>query len=59
MNKSELINLLYSNSEEELYIEKDGYLYEIEIGHQEEQFDGFDTVYPACIVLKPQEDERP
>ena len=52
MKKSELIELLYSANEEEVYIDIDGTLYEIEIGHCEEAFDGFDTVYPACLSLK-------
>lgn len=53
MNKYELIELLYSSDEEEVFIEIDDTLYEIEIGHQEETFDGFDTVYPASLTLKP------
>ena len=52
MKKSDLIELLYSASEEEVLIEIDDVLYEIEIDHIEETFDGFDTVYPACLALK-------
>ncbi len=53
MKKSELIRTLCSSSEEEVYIKApDGLLDDIEIEHIEEQFDGFDTVYPACIALK-------
>ena len=52
MKKSELIELLYSANEEEVYIDIDDTLYEIEIGHCEEAFDGFDAVYPACLSLK-------
>lgn len=33
-------------------VEIDDALYEIEIGHEDEAFDGFDTVYPACLTLK-------
>ena len=51
MTKSELINLLCSNDEEEVYIEIDDVLYDVEIGHQDMIFDGFDTAYPACITL--------
>lgn len=51
MQKSELINLLCSNDEEEVYINIDDVLYDVEIGHQDMIFDGFDTVYPACITL--------
>lgn len=58
MDKSELINLLYSNDEQEVYIEIDGMLYEFEIGHQEQAFDGFDTLYPACLTLKPINDNE-
>lgn len=54
MKKSELIRLLYSCSEEEVYIKNpnDGVLDEIEIEQIEETFDGFDTFNPACIALK-------
>ena len=36
-------------------LEIDGQLYGIadEPGHEPEQFDGFDTAYPAMIVLRP------
>lgn len=52
MKISELIELLYSVDEEEVYVNIDNDLYEIDIEHHEEVFDGFDTVYPACISLK-------
>lgn len=52
MKTSELIEILCSASEEEVYVEIDDTLYEIEIGHQDEAFDGFDTVYPACLTFK-------
>lgn len=58
MKTSELIEILCCASEEEVYVEIDDTLYEIEIGHQDEAFDGFDTVYPASITLKPQNDEN-
>lgn len=54
MRKSELIKLLSSSDEEEVYIEVENTLYDIETGHVDEVFDGFDTVYPACIALKPE-----
>lgn len=54
MRKSELIRLLSSSDEEEVFIDVDDTLYEIEPGHVDEVFDGFDTVYPACIALKPE-----
>lgn len=52
MNKSELIEQLYSMDEEEIFIEIDNIQYEIEVSQVEEVFDGFDTVYPASISLK-------
>lgn len=57
MKTSDLIELLSSANEEEVFIEIDDTLYEIEIGHQEEMFDGFDTVYPACLTLKPKQEQ--
>ncbi len=53
MTKSELIRQLSSASEDEVLIEIDGTLYEFDFGHQEETFDGFYTVFPACLTLKP------
>lgn len=53
MKKSELIRLLSSSEEDEVYIETDEATYDIEIGHIEQQFDGFATLYPAFIALKP------
>lgn len=52
MNKSELIELLLSSDEEEVFVEIDGWRHEIEIVHVEEAFDGFDEVFPASISLK-------
>lgn len=52
MEKSQLISILEQMGEEEIFVEIDGTLYDIEIGQVEEVFDGFDTVYPACISLK-------
>lgn len=52
MKISDLIEQLYSADEEEVFVEIEGELYEIEFGHEEEAFDGFDTVYPACLTLK-------
>lgn len=52
MKISELIELLYSVDEEEVFVNLDGELYEIDIEHHEETFDGFDTVYPSCISFK-------
>ena len=54
MNKYDLINALSSAEEDEILIDIDGVLYEIDenIGHEDQKFDGFDTLYPAAIVLK-------
>lgn len=59
MNKFDLIDALSSKSEQEVLIEIDGMLYEIEedLGYAPAAFDGFDTVYPAAIVLKPKMEE--
>lgn len=57
MNRLELIELLSSASEDEVFIDSDGLLYDIEIGHEAEQFDGFDTVYPASLTLKPKQEQ--
>lgn len=52
MNKYELIDLLSSSDEEDVYIQaEDGLLDDFSVEHVEEQFDGFDTVYQACIKL--------
>ena len=52
MDKSELISLLSSSDEEEVYIQfEEGFLDDFELEHVEEQFDGFDTVYPPAIKL--------
>lgn len=54
MNRLELISILSSMQEDEVYIEgQDGILYdEIEVGQCEEAFDGFYTAYPAGVTLK-------
>ena len=57
MNKSELIDALFSAPEEEVLIEIDNQLQEIAgFGHAAAEFDGFCTVYPACITIKIKED---
>lgn len=58
MNKSELIEHLFSAEEDEVLIDVDGTLYEIEIDHVEQSFDGFYTLYPAAISLKPKQPEE-
>lgn len=59
MKISELVKLACSQRDEnemdadpEVYImDEDGVLYDIEVGYVPEQFDGFETAYPACIKL--------
>lgn len=58
MKKSELIERLFSESEDEVYIEIDGILYDIDFGHQEATFDGFYTAYPASLILKPKDESE-
>ena len=54
MNKYELIELLSSSDEEEVFIETDEFeIHDFSVEHLEEQFDGFATFSPAAIVLKP------
>lgn len=59
MKKSRLIELLSSASEEYVAIEIDGQLYGIasELGHEDEQFDGFDTAYPAMALLRVSDED--
>ena len=53
MQKSELIRRLSSASEDDVQIEIFGTLYEIDFGHAEATFDGFATVFPEALTLKP------
>lgn len=52
MKKSELINLLLSYEEEDVFIECDEMEHEIEVEVVDEVFDGFDEVFPAHLILK-------
>lgn len=59
MRLSELVRLACSLRDEnemendpEVYAESaDGVLCDFEVGYVPEQFDGFETAYPACIKL--------
>lgn len=54
MKKIDIINILTNDDEEqEVYVKIDDTLYDIDIEHVPEAFDGFDTAYPAAIALKP------
>lgn len=58
MNKLKLIDALSCSDEEDVLIEIDGQMYEIDgFGHADEEFDGFDTVYPEAITIKVKKDE--
>ena len=39
------------NDPDVLIMGGNGVLYDFEVGYVPEQFDGFDTAYPACIKL--------
>lgn len=60
MKKSKLIELLSSADEEYVQIEVDGMLYNIdpELGHEEERFDGFYSVFPATVFLRLTDEEN-
>ena len=58
MKTYELIDILSSSEDdgfEDVLINIDGTLYEVshDIDFQDEAFDGFDTVFPAAVVLRP------
>ena len=60
MNLSKLVRLACSMRDEnemdadpEVYImDEDGVLWDLKVGYVPEQFDGFETAYPACIKLE-------
>lgn len=54
MKKSQLIDILFSNDEEEVSIVIDGIEYDIDpdVENIPEKFDGFFTATPAAIGLK-------
>ena len=63
MKLSKLVELASSLRDEnemendpEVYIETDWGLSEFEVGYVPEQFDGFDTAYPACVKLVQKEE---
>lgn len=60
MKKSKLIELLYSVDEEDVTVEVDGQLYDIspDLGHEEEHFDGFCSVFPATVFLRLTDEEN-
>jgi len=59
MNRLELIEILSSASEEDVYIKaEDGLLDDFDIEQVDEQFDGFYTAFPACITLVPKSDNE-
>lgn len=63
MKTYELIGILSSSKDdgfEDVLIEIDGTLYEVsrDIDFHDESFDGFDTVFPAAVVLRPVKPEE-
>lgn len=58
MKISDLIERLSCADEKEVYVEINGVQYDFELGQCEETFDGFFTVFPAAIVLRPQLDNQ-
>ena len=63
MKTYELIDILSSREDEgfeDVLINIDGTLYDVsrEIDFQDEAFDGFDTVFPAAVVLRPAKPEE-
>lgn len=60
MNKYDLIELLSSSDEEDVFLRIDGELYDIsnETEYLPESFDGFATAWPAAIALLPKEKEE-
>ena len=63
MKTYELIDILSSREDEgfeDVMIDIDGTLYEVsrDIDFQDETFDGFDTVFPASVVLRPAKPEE-
>ncbi len=53
MKKSDLIDLLYSFDEEEVFLEIDEYEFDLDVELRDEVFDGFDEVFPSHLVIKP------
>lgn len=53
MKKSELIARLSSMPEDEVYVEIDDVQYDMKVDVSEATFDGFYTVYPAAVIIKP------
>lgn len=51
MTKDELIQYLESTDEDEVFIKIDNTLYDFTFENVPEQFDGFDTVFPAALAL--------
>ena len=57
MTRLELIRILSSKTEEDVMVKIGDTAYEIKgIGHLDESFDGFDTVYPDAVLLNLKEE---
>lgn len=58
MRRYDFAKALYSmfdEGAEEVLVEIDGKLHDFEMKFVEEQFDGFDTAYPPCVTLVPEQ----
>lgn len=44
---------MFEEGAEEVFVKVDGTLCEFSLEYVEESFDGFDTVFPACVALVP------
>ncbi len=57
MDKEVFIEYLNRCEGGEVYVKIDNVLYEPAVEEVEEQFDGFDTVYPACVSITARKEE--
>lgn len=55
MRTSELVRWLDEHPQlDEIFVRmEDGYLHDFSLDMEDETFDGFDTVYPACATIEP------
>ncbi len=55
MRTSELVRWLDEHPQlDEIFVRsEDGYLHDFSLDMEDETFDGFDTVHPACATIEP------
>lgn len=58
MDKEAFIEYMNRCEGGEVYVKIDNVLYEPAVEEVEEQFDGFDTVYPACVSITARKEEQ-